>query len=109
MFFVPVIQNKLQITIALTSIILMLATIIFTVNDHISISRFHCHLLFQHAVTEEEKAAFREVMAPLIAECSEEHGVSDADIQAAKEAGSADAIEPCFLGCVMKKTETVCL
>nr|QCF41938.1 odorant binding protein [Athetis dissimilis] len=60
-----------------------------------------------HAVTEEEKAAFREAMAPVIAECSEEHGVSESDIAAAKEAMSADAIKSCFLGCVMKKTEAV--
>ncbi|KAJ8719547.1 hypothetical protein PYW08_011722 [Mythimna loreyi] len=59
------------------------------------------------AVTEEEKAAFREVMAPIIDECSGEHGVSKADIQAAKAAGNADNIKPCFLGCVMKKTETL--
>ncbi|XP_022826721.1 general odorant-binding protein 28a-like [Spodoptera litura] len=59
------------------------------------------------AVTEEEKEAFREAMAPIIAECSEEHGVSEADIKAAKESASADNIKPCFLGCVMKKIEVL--
>lgn len=61
----------------------------------------------QAAVSEEEKEAFREAMAPIIAECSEEHGVSEADIKAAKEAASADGIKPCFLGCVMKKIEVL--
>ncbi|XP_075977198.1 uncharacterized protein LOC142977281 [Anticarsia gemmatalis] len=57
------------------------------------------------AVTDEEKAAFREAMAPVIAECSSEHGVSEGDIIAAKEANNAEGIKSCFLGCVMKKTE----
>lgn len=66
-------------------------------------------LLFYQAVTEEEKAAFREALAPVLAECSAEHGVSDSDIKAAKEAGNPDGIKSCFLGCVLKKTEVVCI
>ncbi|KAH9632780.1 hypothetical protein HF086_015979 [Spodoptera exigua] len=47
-------------------------------------SKFTCIILcvvaasltkVSHAVTEEEKEAFREAMAPIIAECSEEHGL----------------------------------
>uniref|UniRef100_A0A2A4K9G2 Odorant binding protein n=1 Tax=Heliothis virescens TaxID=7102 RepID=A0A2A4K9G2_HELVI len=59
------------------------------------------------AISEEEKTAFREAMAPIIAECSAEHGVSETDIEAAKESGNPDAIKPCFLGCLLKKTETL--
>nr|ASA40067.1 odorant-binding protein 31 [Helicoverpa armigera] len=59
------------------------------------------------AISEEEKEAFRAAMAPILAECSEEHGVSEKDIEAAKESGNADDIKPCFLGCLMKKTETL--
>ncbi|CAB3244391.1 unnamed protein product [Arctia plantaginis] len=57
------------------------------------------------AVTDEEKAVFREAMEPIIAACSAEHSVSEGDIKAAKELHYADNIKPCFIGCVMKKTE----
>nr|WKF45295.1 odorant binding proteins OBP18 [Peridroma saucia] len=58
-----------------------------------------------YAGEEENKAAFREAIKPIIDECSKEYGVSNDDIDAAKTAGSADAIKPCFLGCVYKKAE----
>ncbi|KAJ8720180.1 hypothetical protein PYW07_012223 [Mythimna separata] len=45
----------------------------------------------------------RQSVRPVIAACSQEHGVTDAEIQAAKEAGSAASLKPCFIGCVLKK------
>ncbi|CAH0625400.1 unnamed protein product [Chrysodeixis includens] len=54
-------------------------------------------------VTDEEKAAIRAAVAPLIAECSQQHGVSEDDIKAAKESHSADNLNPCFMGCFFKK------
>ncbi|XP_026730661.1 uncharacterized protein LOC113495864 [Trichoplusia ni] len=55
-------------------------------------------------VTDEEKAAIRAAIAPLIAECSEQHGVSEDDIKAAKESHNADNLNPCFMGCFFKKS-----
>lgn len=62
-------------------------------------------LIFQ--ASEEEKAAFREAAKPIFEECSKEHGVSIDELKAAKEAGSADGINPCFMGCVYKKVGVV--
>ncbi|XP_026730653.1 uncharacterized protein LOC113495856 [Trichoplusia ni] len=59
------------------------------------------------AITDEEKAAIRALMQPIIAECSEEHDVSEGDIETAKETANADAIKPCFLGCILKKTNVI--
>ncbi|CAB3244393.1 unnamed protein product [Arctia plantaginis] len=59
------------------------------------------------AVTDEEKAAFHEAMEPIIAACSAEHSVSEGDIKAAKELENGDGIKPCFIGCIMKKTEVL--
>nr|AGR39565.1 odorant binding protein 2 [Agrotis ipsilon] len=58
-----------------------------------------------HADDDANKAAFREAFKPILDECSKEHGVSNDDIDAAKKAGSADAIKPCFFGCIYKKAE----
>ncbi|KAJ8719561.1 hypothetical protein PYW08_011736 [Mythimna loreyi] len=75
-------------------------------------SKFTCVVLFIVAASfssvyasEEDKAAFRAAIQPIIEECSKEHGVSGEEIQSAKTAGSADGIKPCFLGCVYKKSE----
>nr|AAL66739.1 pheromone binding protein 4 [Mamestra brassicae] len=75
-------------------------------------SKFGCFVLCVVAASisrvyasEEDKAAFREAIKPIIEECSKEHGVSTDDIQSAKTAGSAEGIKPCFLGCVYKKAE----
>lgn len=46
-------------------------------------------------------------MEPIIAACSTEHSVSEGDIAAAKELRYSDNMKPCFIGCVMKKTEIV--
>ncbi|XP_049700406.2 uncharacterized protein LOC110379351 [Helicoverpa armigera] len=43
-----------------------------------------------------------ESLKPVIEKCSKEHGVTDADIQAAKAKGSSDGINPCFLFCVFQ-------
>ncbi|XP_075977195.1 uncharacterized protein LOC142977280 [Anticarsia gemmatalis] len=56
-----------------------------------------------YAVSEEEKAAFREAVLPLVGECSTAHGVSQEDIKSAKEAGNPEGINSCFIGCVFKK------
>ncbi|XP_050550078.1 uncharacterized protein LOC118267986 [Spodoptera frugiperda] len=45
----------------------------------------------------------RESLRPVIVACSKEHGVTDEEIQAAKEAGSPASIKPCFIACVFKK------
>lgn len=68
---------------------------------------FHGFNNIPQAITDEEKAAIRAVMQPIIAECSEEHDVSEGDIETAKETANADAIKPCFLGCILKKTNVV--
>ena len=47
--------------------------------------------------------SLRDSLRPVIVACSKEHGVTDADIQAAKDAGSAASIPPCFIACVFKK------
>ncbi|CAD0197734.1 unnamed protein product [Chrysodeixis includens] len=66
-----------------------------------------CGLEHKYAVTDEEKAAIRDVLQPIITECSEEHGVSEGDIEAAEKAANAEAIKPCFLGCILKKTNVL--
>ncbi|KAJ8720181.1 hypothetical protein PYW07_012224 [Mythimna separata] len=75
-------------------------------------SKFTCLVLCVVAASvsrayasEEDKAAFRAAIQPIVDECSKEHGVSSDDIESAKTAGSADNIKPCFLGCVLKKAE----
>nr|QCF41936.1 odorant binding protein [Athetis dissimilis] len=77
-------------------------------------SKFTCLVLCLVAASisrvyagEEEKAAFRAAIKPIIEECSKDHGVSPDDIESAKAAGSADGIKPCFLGCVYKKAEII--
>ncbi|XP_022826767.1 uncharacterized protein LOC111356592 [Spodoptera litura] len=47
--------------------------------------------------------SLRESLRPVIVACSQEHGVTDAEIQAAKDAGSPANIKPCFIACVFKK------
>nr|WKF45285.1 odorant binding proteins OBP7 [Peridroma saucia] len=56
-------------------------------------------LIFQVAKAQ----SLRDSLRPVIVACSKEHGVTDADIQAAKDAGSAASIPPCFIACVFKK------
>ena len=56
-------------------------------------------LIFQVAKAQ----SLRDSLRPVIMACSKEHGVTDADIQAAKDAGSAASIPPCFIACVFKK------
>ncbi|KAJ8720179.1 hypothetical protein PYW07_012222 [Mythimna separata] len=77
-------------------------------------SKFTCLVFFIVAASiskayasEEEKAAFREAVKPIIEECSKEHGVSIDELKAAKAAASADGIDNCFLGCVFKKAEVI--
>uniref|UniRef100_A0A2A4K8P0 Odorant binding protein n=1 Tax=Heliothis virescens TaxID=7102 RepID=A0A2A4K8P0_HELVI len=43
-----------------------------------------------------------ESLKPVIEKCSKDHGVSEADIQAAKAKGSTDGINPCFIYCVFQ-------
>ncbi|CAD0245931.1 unnamed protein product [Spodoptera exigua] len=47
--------------------------------------------------------SLRESLRPVIAACSKEHEVTDAQIQAANDAGSPASIKPCFIACVLKK------
>nr|XP_021194656.2 uncharacterized protein LOC110379339 [Helicoverpa armigera] len=61
--------------------------------------------LSQAYASEEEKAAFREAIKPIVEECSKEHGVSHDELKSAKDNQNADNIKPCFLGCVYKKAE----
>nr|ALT31646.1 odorant-binding protein 16 [Cnaphalocrocis medinalis] len=56
-----------------------------------------------YGVSQEEKEKFHEAIMPLLVECSEAHGVSKDDIKNAKEAGTAQGLNSCFIGCVMKK------
>ncbi|XP_075977374.1 uncharacterized protein LOC142977381 [Anticarsia gemmatalis] len=60
-----------------------------------------------YAVSEEEKSHFRESVMPLVLQCSQEHGVSLADIKAAKTSRNIDGVKPCFLGCVFKKAGVI--
>uniref|UniRef100_A0AAU6ND55 OBP9 n=1 Tax=Mythimna loreyi TaxID=667449 RepID=A0AAU6ND55_9NEOP len=77
-------------------------------------SKFTCLVLCVVAASinkayasEEERAAFREAVKPIITACSTEHGVSIDKLKAAKAAASADGIDNCFLGCVYKKAEVI--
>nr|QCF41937.1 odorant binding protein [Athetis dissimilis] len=72
-------------------------------------SKFTCFLLCIVAmslssvhVARGEKS-LRDALRPVIVACSQEHGVTDAEIQAAKDAGSPETIKPCFIACVFKK------
>ncbi|CAB3244385.1 unnamed protein product [Arctia plantaginis] len=58
-----------------------------------------------YALSDDAKAAFHEAIKPLIEECSQAHGISMDEINAAKEAGTSSGLKPCFLGCVLKKGE----
>lgn len=56
----------------------------------------------KQAVTDEEKAAFLADISPLIAKCSQSHGVSAEAVKTATDTISADGINPCFIACVLK-------
>ncbi|CAB3255591.1 unnamed protein product [Arctia plantaginis] len=59
------------------------------------------------ALTDEDKAIVSAIMAPITADCSSEHGVSEGEIKSAKDSYNTDGLNSCFLGCVLKKTEFI--
>ncbi|CAB3255595.1 unnamed protein product [Arctia plantaginis] len=59
------------------------------------------------AITDEELAAFRLAITPIITDCAEEYDMSKNDIEAAKQNRDADAVASCFVACGLKKIQVL--
>ncbi|KPJ06555.1 hypothetical protein RR48_14294 [Papilio machaon] len=75
-------------------------------------SKLYCVFLFlglavslRHvrALSQEEIAAIKTGLRPLIAECGKEFGVDEADFKKAKESGKLESLDPCLFACIGKK------
>lgn len=58
--------------------------------------------ILKQAITDEEKTSFLTDISPIIAVCSESHGVSDEAIKTAADTINVDGINSCFMACVLK-------